>query len=76
MKIEGAGRALDNKRVNIQNTNNISSEERDLMSPATAKKRIYNPVTERYYEIRQNSSKYWGPGQIKGLWSLKKKSQR
>ena len=46
------------------------------MSPATAKKRIYNPVTERYYEIRQNSSKYGRPGQIKGLWSLKKKSQR
>ncbi|MDO9327025.1 MAG: hypothetical protein Q7T80_18915 [Methanoregula sp.] len=43
------------------------------MSPSTARKRIYNPVTERYYEIRQNSSKYGEPGQIKGLWSSKKK---
>lgn len=43
------------------------------MSPATAKKRIYNPVTERYYEIRQHSSKYREAGQIKGLWSSKKK---
>lgn len=70
------GPGWDNKRVYTQSTNNISSEEHDLMSSATTKKRIYNPVTERYYEIRQNSSKYEKPGQIKGLWSLKKKSQR
>jgi hypothetical protein len=49
-------------------------QEHGIMSPSTAKKRIYNPVTGRYYEIRQNSSKYGEPGQIKGLWSSKKKS--
>ena len=43
------------------------------MSTSTARKRIYNPVTHKYYEIRQNSSKYGGPGQIKGLWSSDKK---
>ncbi len=37
------------------------------------KKRIYNPVTGKYYEIRQHSSKYGTAGQIKGLWSSKKK---
>lgn len=36
-------------------------------------KRIYNPVTGRYYEIHKHSSKYTEPGQIKGLWSSKKK---
>jgi hypothetical protein len=43
------------------------------MSPATAKKRIYNPTTGKYYEIRQRSSVYGEPGQIKGLWSSKKR---
>jgi hypothetical protein len=37
------------------------------------RKRIYNPVTEKYYEIRQRSSKTGKKGQIKGLWSSKPK---
>lgn len=32
-------------------------------------KRIYNPVTHHYYEIRQHSSKAGKKGEIKGLWS-------
>lgn len=39
-----------------------------------AKKRIFNPVTGHYYEIRQKSSKHGKKGQIKGLWSQKRKS--
>jgi len=35
-------------------------------------RRIYNPVTGKYYEIRQRSSKYGTAGQIKGLWSSKR----
>lgn len=36
-------------------------------------KRIYNPVTGKYYQVRQRSSKKGKAGQIKGLWSSKKK---
>jgi hypothetical protein len=36
------------------------------------KKRIHNPVTGKYYEVRQKTSKRGKPGQIKGLWSPKK----
>ncbi|MCZ7382771.1 MAG: hypothetical protein O8C64_14530 [Candidatus Methanoperedens sp.] len=39
-------------------------------------KRIYNPVTGKYYEVRQRSSKYGEAGEIKGLWSSKKKKTR
>jgi len=45
------------------------------MSPETANKRIYNPVTRRYYEIRQHSSKYEGAGKIKGMWSSGEKKR-
>ena len=38
-----------------------------------AKKRIHNPVTGKYYEVRQRSSKYGKNGQITGLWSSSKK---
>ena len=40
-----------------------------------AKKRIYNPVTKRYYELRTKTSKTGRRGQIKGLWKPKKKSK-
>ena len=43
------------------------------MPPATTIKKIFNPVTGKYYEIREHSGKYGGPGQIKGLWSYEKK---
>ena len=44
----------------------------------TTKKRkgIYNPVTGKYYEVRQKSSKYGKPGQIKGLWGPEKKEMK
>lgn len=35
----------------------------------TQKKRIYNPVTGKYYEVRDHSSKYGKAGEIVGLWS-------
>jgi len=37
------------------------------------KKRIHNPVTGKYYEVRQRTTKSGKAGQIKGLWSRKKK---
>jgi hypothetical protein len=40
-----------------------------------SKKRIYNPLTGKYYELRQRSSKYGDSGEIKGLWSSKKKKK-
>ena len=42
----------------------------------TKKKRIYNPVTKKYYSLRQRTSKYGRPGQIKGLWSSSKKKKK
>ncbi|MDG6249754.1 hypothetical protein [Methanocalculus sp.] len=42
---------------------------------AEAKKRIYNPVTGKYYEVRQRSSKYGQKGQITGLWSSSTKRE-
>jgi len=39
----------------------------------TPRKRIHNPVTGKYYEVRQRSSKAGKKGQIKGLWSSSKK---
>ena len=44
------------------------------MCPAATKKRIYNPVTGKYYELRERTSKGGIAGQIKGLWSPKKKN--
>ncbi len=40
------------------------------------RKRIYNPVTGRYYEVRERSSKYGKAGEIKGLWSSRKKKKK
>ena len=35
--------------------------------------KIYNPVTRKYYEIRQRTTEYGKAGQIRGLWSSSKK---
>jgi hypothetical protein len=47
----------------------VSNNEENM----TAKKRIYNPVTETYYEIRQRTTEYGKKGEIKGTWKKKKK---
>jgi len=36
-------------------------------------KRIYNPVTKKYYAMRQRTTGAGKAGQIKGLWSPKKR---
>jgi hypothetical protein len=41
-----------------------------------ARKRIYNPVTGKYYELRQRSSVNGEAGQIKGLWTSKRKTEK
>jgi|WetSurMetagenome_2_1015567.scaffolds.fasta_scaffold281802_2 hypothetical protein len=48
--------------------------DRDIVYPSPPPGKIFNPVTGKYYEIREHSGKYNGPGQIKGLWSYEKKS--
>ena len=40
------------------------------------KKRIYNPVTGKYYEVRQRTTSKGRAGQIKGLWRPKKKKKK
>ncbi len=39
-------------------------------------KRIYNPVTRKYYELRQRTTKVGKKGQIKGLWKPPKKKKK
>jgi hypothetical protein len=41
--------------------------------PVEFKKRIYNPNTGHYYEIRQRNTEDGQRGQIKGLWKPKKR---
>jgi len=38
-------------------------------------KRIHNPITGRYYALRQRTTEYGDAGEIKGLWSSKKKKR-
>ncbi len=39
------------------------------------KKRIHNPVTGKYYTVRQKTTKSGRRGQIKGLWHPPKKKR-
>jgi len=52
----------------------LSSGGLRQMGATEIKKRIYNPVTGKYYELRERTSKGGIAGQIKGLWSSKKKN--
>jgi len=40
------------------------------------RKRIYNPVTGKYYELRQRTTESGRKGQIKGLWRPPKKRKK
>jgi hypothetical protein len=42
--------------------------------PIFPKKRIYNPTTGKYYELRQRSTETGNRGQVKGLWHKRKQS--
>jgi len=42
---------------------------------AEKKKRVYNPYTQKYYELRQRTTKEGKKGQIKGLWKQPKKKK-
>lgn len=37
------------------------------------KKKIFNPITKRYYKVKLESSKHGKKGQIKGLWKKRNK---
>ena len=39
-------------------------------------RKIYNPVTGTYYEIRPRSSKAGKKGEIRGLWKIDKKNKK
>lgn len=39
-------------------------------------KRVYNPVTKKYYQVRQKTTKNGKKGEIKGLWSSKSKKSK
>lgn len=39
-------------------------------------KRVYNPVTQKYYEVKKRTTGRSSKGQIKSLWSSKKKNKR
>jgi len=41
----------------------------------SSKKRIYNPVTGKYYELRSRKHNFGKPGQFKGLWEPPKKKK-
>ncbi len=55
------------KNITIETIEDIESK---MPQP---KKRIYNPVTDTYYEIRQRTTEYGKKGEIKGTWKKKKK---
>jgi hypothetical protein len=66
--------------VRIKMRKNMENNNKDINNSITEgematkkKKRIYNPVTGKYYEVRQKSTKKGQKGQIKGLWKKKKK---
>jgi hypothetical protein len=54
--------------------NTIVGEERKMSNEH--KKRIHNPVTGRYYQIRQRSSSKGERGTIMGTWSPPKDDGR
>ena len=39
-------------------------------------RKIYNPVTGKYYDARLRSSKYGKNGEIRGLWEIEKKNKK
>ena len=39
-------------------------------------KYIFNPITGKYYKIMRRSSVYGNAGDIKGLWTTKRKGER
>lgn len=46
------------------------------MSITEVTKRVFNPVTGKYYSITERSSAYTEPGEIRGLWSTTREMSR
>lgn len=67
----------ENKPFKIPDAFLLADREQKLNKRAgkTMPKRIHNPVTGKYYEIRQRTTKHGDAGKIKGLWSSKKVSK-
>ncbi len=60
---------FNEKRVILKENNkldddNIISEE----NMSKTRKRIYNPITKKYYQLRQKTTSRGKRGEIKGLW--------
>jgi hypothetical protein len=64
------------QKHNFEETNKNDREIVSHEAQMPPKKRIYNPYTGKYYELQQRSSINRDAGQIRGLWSSKKKSRR
>jgi hypothetical protein len=64
-----ATRDADNKGKN-NNDSEIVPHESTMPPP---KRRLYNPVTGKYYEVQQRATEKRRRGQIKGSWSSKRK---
>ena len=47
-----------------------------MTSSKKKKKRIYNPITGKYYELRQRTTKSGRAGQLKGCGILPKRKRR
>lgn len=60
----------EKKENNKLDENDLENEEEDEMT--SKRKRLHNPKTKSYYEIRQRTTKYGKKGQIKGKWKKKK----
>jgi len=62
-------------QINIDNKEIIDGAVKDIYKILYTKteQKIYNPVTGKYYTIRQRSSVYKNAGDIKGMWEDKSK---
>ena len=57
----------------IEDNEDLKTEENENNNMGKPKKRIYNPVTGTYYEIRQRSTVRGEKGTIKGKWKSKRR---
>jgi hypothetical protein len=62
-------------QININDKEIINSAVTDIYKIlyCETERKVYNPVTKKYYKISERSSVNKNAGEIKGLWSYKNK---
>jgi hypothetical protein len=65
----------ENEENNKINENDIEIEDGELVTQKK-RKRIYNPYTGKYYELRRRTTTKGTKGQIKGLWKPPKRPKK